>query len=70
MPLEPIEGQPSFINASFIPKCVQPRCEAAGEFDCDAEIALGRAVKDAASACETIITDGVQKAMNLYNGNR
>lgn len=31
---------------------------------------LGRAVKDAASACETIITDGVQKAMNLYNGNR
>ena len=31
---------------------------------------LGRAVEDAASACETIITDGIEKAMNLYNGHR
>ncbi len=31
---------------------------------------LDKAVDNAASACESIIRDGIQKAMNQYNGNR
>ncbi len=41
-----------------------------GRISKDEKQLLESAVTDAASACEAIITDGLQKAMNKYNGHR
>lgn len=41
-----------------------------GRISKDERKLLEEAVSDAASACESVITDGIQRAMNQYNGHR